>query len=263
MRIALMKLLVNSVGKLSDGISLSKKYGFTSGKMLDYIYQNKPSGRYVIGKLIDNIYLSHIGWEAIRIRKKHLEEHLETAIINCLSNQKKAIILDVAAGPARYILNTLNKFNDENIYAICRDIDERWLLEGKINANQLGLDNIRFEKGDAFNPESFKSLSVKPNIIVSSGFYDWITNDELVKRSIKIIYDNLHSGGYFVFTNQSGHVDLKLVSEVFEDFNHQPLRMTTRKAELIKGWVKDCGFNVLETKQDKNKYYSVTIAQKL
>jgi len=262
LKFKVLKTLVDTIGQTSNGLQLCSKYGFTSGKMLDYIYQNEPSGNFLIGKFIDHIFIRHTGWELIRTRKNNLASLLKTAIVSILMDQNDVFILDVASGPAKYILETMDKFKNENVSAVCRDIDERWLDEGKINAKSLNLNNIDFITGNAFETDSFKELEKTPNIVVSSGFYDWITDDGLVIKSMQIIYDNLPRGGYFVFTNQSGHVDLEMVSKVFQDFNHNPLEMKIRKAELINCWAKEIGFKIQETKSDKLGHYSVTLAQK-
>ncbi|HBG49151.1 MAG TPA: hypothetical protein DDW90_06555 [Cyanobacteria bacterium UBA9971] len=257
-----LKTLVDTIGQTSDGLKLCSQYGFTSGKMLDYIYQNQPSGKYLIGKLIDRIFIRHAGWEVIRTRKNNLVNSLKTAIVLTLTDKNDVFIVDVASGPAKYILETMDKFRNENVFAVCRDIDTRWLEEGKIKAESLGLSNMEFKEGNALEPNSFKELNKIPNIIVSSGFYDWIIDDELVKKSMQIIYNNLPVDGYFVFTNQSDHVDLEMVKNVFQDFNHNPLEMKIRNACLINSWAKEIGFKIIETNSDKQGYYSVTLAQK-
>lgn len=257
-----LKALVNTIGQTSNGLRLCKKHGFTSGKMLDYIYQNEPSGKLFIGKIIDSLFIRHVGWEVIRTRKNNLVSSLGKAIDLSLNGNKEVYIVDVASGPARYILEALDKHKNAIIFATCRDIDNRWLDEGQEKAKILGLDNIEFKLGDALNSDSYKLLRRTPDIIVSSGFYDWITDDEIIKKSIRIIYDNLKTGGYFVFTNQSGHVNLEMVQEVFSDFNGDPLRMTIRSADLMNTWTREAGFTVLETISDKAGYYSVTLAKK-
>ena len=262
LKFKVLKTLVNTIGQTSNGLQLCTKYGFTSGKMLDYIYQNEPSGKFFIGKFIDALFIRHAGWEVVRTRKDNLVSLLKTAVVSKLTEKSDVYIVDVASGPAKYILESMDNFRNERVSAICRDIDERWLIEGRAKAEIMGLKNIDFMQGNALEPDSFKELVKTPNIIVSSGFYDWIVDDELVKKSMRIIYDNLPSGGYFVFTNQSGHVDLEMVSKVFSDFNHNPLEMKVRAAGLINGWAKELGFKILETKSDKSGFYSVTLAQK-
>lgn len=254
----LLALLIKTLGRLSKGIRLSYKYGFTSGLMLDYIYKNEPQGELLIGKWIDKAYLENPGWEAIRMRKENLKEHLKQAIHENKRLGKKSVILDVAGGPGRYLMETLEETGEHDIYVICQDIDERWVKEGHKIAAEKGLKNIRFEKGDAFNPELLQRVEPKPNIIVSSGFYDWMTDDEDVRKSIKIIYDLLPAGGKIIYTNQAGHLSMELVSKAFTDFYGKALRMKTRSADLINSWAQDVDFKDIKTDLDKWGLYSVS-----
>ncbi|HOY10849.1 MAG TPA: class I SAM-dependent methyltransferase family protein [Candidatus Omnitrophota bacterium] len=259
-KIVVVKFLVNTIGRTSDGIEMSFKYGFISGKMLDYIYANRPSGKFLIGKWIDRVYLSHPGWRVIRERKDNLVRALTRAVELTLKEKRRAHVLDVASGPAQYIIDVVKRFPSEAVTAVCRDYDPKWVREGQSKAAAAGLTNISFAQGDAFDANSFKDLSGTQDVAVSSGFYDWIVDDNLIKTSMKIIHDILRPGGYFVFTNQSGHVDLDMVEEIFVDFNREPLRMKTRPAELINGWAREAGFEIVDTAADDKKHYSVTLA---
>jgi len=49
LKIAVLRLIVRTIGRTSDGIRIAFDEGFTSGVMLDYIYRNEPSGRLLIG----------------------------------------------------------------------------------------------------------------------------------------------------------------------------------------------------------------------
>jgi SAM-dependent methyltransferase len=259
---AFLKFLVDTVGQTSDSLRICKTYGLTSGKHLDYIYQNKPSGRWIIGPWIDRWFIRHPGWESIRARKKYLAGFLSRAIDSVLKRNANVYIVDIASGPARYILEVMSLYREQPVSATCRDIDPHWLAEGTENARKMALRNIEFVSGNALSAESFLALSKTPTIMVSSGFYDWIVDDELVKSSMKIIYDQLEKGGYFIFTNQCGHVDLELVASIFQDFNQQPLIMKVREARQINAWAQEIGFQILETQTDTLNYYSVTFAQK-
>jgi SAM-dependent methyltransferase len=152
----------------------------------------------------------------------------------------------------------LADYQETEVYAICQDIDQRWLDFGKAQAERAGIGNIRFEKGDAFNREMLLKVLPRPNLVVSSGFYDWITDDALIKKSFIYCAQILEKGGMMIFTNQAGHRDLELVSAAFVDFNQAPLRMKTRPAQTINEWAKEAGFQNLETAIDKWGLYSVT-----
>lgn len=80
LRTTFLKTLVHTLGRLSDGVTIARRHGFTSGKMLDYVYRNRPSGRGWIGRLLDRLYLSNRGWRAVRARRDHLVSLLQRAI---------------------------------------------------------------------------------------------------------------------------------------------------------------------------------------
>jgi flavodoxin/ubiquinone/menaquinone biosynthesis C-methylase UbiE len=256
----IMALAIKSIGRLSQGIELSFKYGFTSGLMLDYIYQNKPNGKLVIGKWFDKLYLENPGWQVIRKRKESLKQQLKHAIDTNRQNGVATKILDIASGPARYLIETLKESGEAGIIVLCQDIDERWMEEGRRIAEQEGVKNIRYQKGDAFDLDGLASFS--PNLVVSSGFYDWITDDALVKRSLGLIYEVLPVGGKIILTNQASHLSMDLVKKTFLDFTGKPLEMTTRPVELVNTWLKNASFINLVTATDNWGVYSVTTGEK-
>lgn len=261
-KIFLAAILIKTIGRLSTGINLSFKYGFISGYMLDYIYANEPHGKFIIGKIIDKAFLNNTGWQAIRQRKDNLKKFLREIIIENRGRGVKTVILDIASGPAKYILEVLLETGEQDVYVVCQDTDQRWLDYGSEQAEKSGLKNLRFEKGDAFNLGLLSKVAPQPNVVVSSGFYDWITDDELVKRSLNYCYSILPQGGKIVFTNQASHQQMELVQAAFVDFNKEPLRMKTRPAELICGWAKEEGFKNLSTLIDQWGLYSASRGEK-
>ena len=81
--------------------------------------------------------------------------------------------------------------------------------------------------------------------------------DELAQRSLKNAYDTLAPGGYFILANQEGHPNLSLVQNIFEGFEHRPLRLKTRPESVIRGWLNDVGFQIEKVLKDKNSHYAV------
>ena len=262
LKILLTRLGVKTIGQSSRGIRLVTQIGLTSGIMLDYIYRNQPQGKFLIGKWLDHIYLSHPAWEDVRIRKKNLEEYLVEAIKKQRERNRKPVILDVAAGSARYILDTVSREDMQDVTAVCRDLDNDALALGKSNASEMGIRSVKFEVGDAFSAESLAEVEPAPNIMVSSGFYDWINEDTRVQESMSLIWDVLPEGGCFLFTNQSKHVSQEYTQQVFSDFKGNPLRMTLRPAQTVNKWVEDIGYEIFKTTGDEEYNYSVTLAVK-
>ncbi len=259
-----LKQALRLFGHWSDGIRLAMTEGFTSGMMLDYVYKNKPGGKFFVGKLIDRIFLRHEGWRAVRERKDQLCAHLEKAVDLTLEAKGRARLCDVAAGPALYMAEVLEKYRDQDVSAEIRDLDSRWLEEAQKRADEKGL-KLTHRVANALEKSDFvfdDPTLTQPDIFVASGFYDWFNDAEMIKTSMRLIYDALPAGGFFVFTNQSGHFGLEMTNYLFQDFNHKPLEMVTWDAELVNSWVKEIGFEILDVRKSTKGYYSNVLAVK-
>ncbi|HUK63267.1 MAG TPA: class I SAM-dependent methyltransferase family protein [Dongiaceae bacterium] len=253
---------LRSVGRLSDGLTLCFDEGLTSGRMLEYIYRNRPAGRLGIGRWIDARFLAAPGWEAVRERRAILEATLERAIAELRAAGRPIALLDIASGPAGYVLAVMARVGGADLSARCRDLDERWLVRGRDEARRMGLERIAFERGDALDRDALVGLEPRPNLIVASGFYDWITDDETVRRSIGIVAETLAPGGRFALTHQMANPDLTFLNTVFTDFHHAPLVMKMRPAPLVHEWLAAGGLAVEDVRIDTRRCYTVTLARK-
>jgi SAM-dependent methyltransferase len=262
LRHSLARLFLRTVGRTSSGVRLCLDTGLTSGKTVDYVYRNQPAGCCGIGRWIDRRFLADPGWEAVRLRRKNLENLLLRAVACLRQRGAKVHILDIASGPGAYVIAVAQAAGGDDLSARCCDLDERWLREGQAEAGAKGLRQVCFQTGDAFDREAILGYSPRPNIAIASGFYDWITGDDDVKRSLAILFEALEPGGFLVLTNQVSHPDLAFVSAVFTDFHQQPLRMRMRPAAQIREWLEHCGFVHEESLMDPRGHYSVTLARK-
>jgi SAM-dependent methyltransferase len=258
----LTRALLRTVGRSSEGIRLCLDHGLTAGTTLDYVYRNRPSGRGWLGRTIDRKFLESPGWQAVRDRRANLEVLLAEAVAAVRAMGRPVSLLDVASGPGAYVLAVLERVGAEGVVARCRDLDEAGLARGREDAARRGLTQVTFERGDALDRDGILRLTPRPNVAVASGFYDWITDDDVVRQSIAIVAEALEEGGWFVVTNQVAHPDLAFVSAVFTDFHHQPLRMKMRPAAQVESWLTAVGLTIEATRTDRHGYYSVSKARK-
>jgi len=261
-KIAVVRALIGKVGHFSNAIRLCREYGMTAGKVTDYIYRNQPSGRGLIGKMIDRRFLAAPGCESVRVRRRHLEELLAQVIGDLRASGRAVSLVDIASGPASYILCVMQQMGEHDLVVCCRDLDERWLGEGRAEALRRGLLHIRFERGDALDRDALLAVRPRPNAVVSSGLYMWINEDETVRRSLGLIFEALEPGGFAIVTNQMAQPDPELASAVAGDFRHQSPRMTMRPASQMHGWLEGIGFVVQRTLVDSWGCHSVTKAHK-
>jgi SAM-dependent methyltransferase len=258
----MVKTFMQTVGKSSNGVSLGYKYGFNSGTMLDYIYLNKPQGRWKIGKILDKTYLNAVGWRAIRNRRELLQSLLRVELKNFRAEGEAIRLLDPAAGPGRY-LQELLKEDPANIQVLCRDLKEEGLNQGRLEAAASGLDNIHFEVGDAFNPAPTADLlGAAPNILVVSGLYEQISDDATVIKSLQTFYNFLAPGGTILLTTQLQHPQLDFVVNVMTSYSGGRFLLKCRPLEKIEGWVQEAGFCKINSSVEKEGLCAVTVAHK-
>ncbi|MDD4954895.1 MAG: class I SAM-dependent methyltransferase family protein [Candidatus Omnitrophica bacterium] len=259
----LVRIVLNTIGRLSKGIRIGFKYGFDSGTMLDYVYENNPQGWLFFGKLIDREYLNGPGWAGIRQRKIHLKQILNEAIQGNRRNSKDTIIMDVASGPGRYLIETMQEYRKSGIKVICRDMDETGLNLGRQLCSRLGIEGIKYEKADAFSLETLKNTEPVPNIIIVSGLYELFTNDDIVKKSMDNISAVLKPGDYFIFTNQPYHPQLELIARTLPNRLHEFWVMRLRSDNEVKSWATALGFKHVRSLLDGYGIFSVHLFQKI
>ena len=255
--------LKNIGGKLSEGMKIGWKYGFDSGSMLNYVYKNRAHGVTPIGTLIDRVYLDSPGWAGIRQRGENLQQALFESILEKQKTRKKVHVMDVAAGPGRYVLNVLKHMKDDSVSAVCRDRDEAGLAEGRKLAETAGFDDvITYQSGDAFDPESIKDTAKQPHIIIVSGLYELFTDNKMILKSLQGIYDRLPKNGTLIYTNQPWHPQLELIARTLVNRDQEPWVMRPRSQAEINQLVESVGFKPQKMWIDDAGIFTVSVAQK-
>ena len=251
--------LMRHFGQTSDSIRLGFQRGFDSGEMMDRIYHNQPSGRYGVGQFMDWVYLNQIGCKGLRGRKHLLKAALRQAIDEQRALGKSPVIVDVASGPATYLVEALAEDGGSNVQAICRDLDKNGLHRGRELASRYGLGNVRYEHANALDAASLSAVHPRPTIAVSSGFYEILLDDELIQRSMQLIHDLLPPDGVFIFTTQVNHPQLKLIAAL-PNRDGQPWIMKNRSVSLVEGWARVAGFSNVKTALEPHGLFSVSVA---
>jgi hypothetical protein len=224
---ALLRGLLSTVGRTSKGIQIGYTFGFDSGTMLDYVYANEANGSLGVGKLIDRLYLNAIGWRAIRARRTLLKRMLRAEVECNRAAGKPTRLLDVAAGPGRY------------------------------------LQELLYEQGDAFNPAPTDAqLGGAPNVIVVSGLYELILDDETIQQSLTRLYQMLAPGGALYLTTQTHHPQLEFIANVLPNRNGTLWVMKCRPAAQLEAWAHNAGFSQVQSQAEEVGLFTVTMARK-
>ncbi len=207
---AFQRFMLHRFGGLSEGMSIGLRYGFDSGVTLDYIYKNKPNGKGALGRMIDKNYLNSIGWKGIRQRKVNAIAVIREKIEHLRAQGEKVQILDIAGGPARYLIELAREYPD--IEVLVRDYQEQNIEQGRALAKEFSLKNIRYEQADAFDKKTYENRSYQPNIVIISGVFELFEENALIQNAIDGVTSMMPKGSFLVYTGQPWHPQLEQIA---------------------------------------------------
>ena len=249
--------------RLSEGIRIGHRTGFDSGESLDYVYENEPRGRSALGRLIDRQYLDAIGWRGIRQRKVHVRNLLESEIARAQAEGRTARLVDIAAGPGRYMLETLRRFAGTPVTARLRDRSESALGAGRHLAREMGLETAAtYERGDAFDETSLAGMDPRPDVAVVSGLYELFPENAPVLASLRGMYAALEPGGSLIYTNQPWHPQVEMIARVLTNRDGKPWIMRRRTQAEMDALVRVAGFTKERMEIDRWGIFTVSLARK-
>lgn len=213
----MQKMMLSSLGKMSNGMAIGLKYGFDSGASLNYVYQNKPKGKLGFGKIMDKNYLEAIGWTGIRIRKQHLIQLLEKSISKLKEEGRAVKILDIAGGTGNYLFDIKDKYPDVEI--VINEFVKSNIEIGEQVIKDKKYQKIRFTNFDCFDSSTYERINFKPNITIISGIFELFGDNELANKAIQGVASISEKQSVIVYTGQPWHPQLKMIAYVLN--NHQ------------------------------------------
>lgn len=259
----LTRAALKTFGRLSRGIRLGWREGFDSGVMLDHVYKNEARGFPFVGTLIDRNYLNAVGWRGIRVRAQNLRKLLEDEIRAQHAAGKPVHILDIAAGPGRYVMETMKALPEIPIRATLRDYKQANLDAARELARELNLsDRVTIGQGDAFDIDSVGSITPKPTIAIISGLLELFPDNDPARRALAGVQQALEPGGALLYTCQPWHPQVEFIARVLTNREGQPWIMRRRSQEEMDQLVRVAGFKKLDERIDEWGIFTVSIARR-
>mgnify|MGYP000066468790 CR=1 FL=1 len=258
----LIRMAMNTIGRLSRGIKLGWESGFDSGVSLDYVYRNRATGSFVLGKIFDRLYLNSLNWSGIRERKINLQQTLHAAIQTLHLRGEKVRILDVAAGPGRYVMEAIKDNPEVSIQARLCDYKDENLREGRELAKAFQLDQVSFEKCDALDLKSYKNLPWQPNLVIVSGLLELIPDNLRARKLIAGVSHCLASGGIVIYTGLPWHPHMHFIGRVLKNREGHFWIMRRRSLYELDQLFAQAGFRKRTQLNDEKAVHTVAIAEK-
>lgn len=215
-----------------------------AGVSIDCIYQEQPKGMYLFGNFVDGMLRRLPAVKATVKKKEVIIKILQNEVANNHHLNITSKILDLASGPARYMVDFIEQRGSDcaGVEVLCLDNEQTSINFGKV----IGKDKpMRFVKADIFKLGTLKRFSNKigwkPNIILCTGFFE-LSEDAYVRKLLKEIFDFMAIGGLLVFTSQADNPSKKLMKKVGKRQNGAMWKMHFREPSILRSWLLDMGF---------------------
>ena len=258
----LQRNMLKAMGPISDGMKIGLRHGFDSGESLDYVYRNQAGGKFGFGGIMDRGYLDAVGWRGIRLRKVQMQQMLAERIA-AHEGPGPVRILDIAAGSARYLLETIKRFQDREIEVTLCDVEQHNLDQAKKLAEKLQISaRIEYSCRDAFSADSYRGQEGRYDIAVVSGLYELFSDNAMVLQSLRGVATSLREGGSLLYTGQPWHPQLEMIAYTLTNHRGEPWRMRPRAQAEMDGLVALTGCRKLRTMIGLEGIFTVSLAQK-
>ena len=87
---------------------------------------------------------------------------------------------------------------------------------------------------------------------MSSGFWEIIDDDALVKGCLLNVARCLNAGGTLVFTIQPYHPQLELIARTLRSHTGKPWVMRLRSLELFQEWLREAGLRYVSHQMEEH-----------
>jgi hypothetical protein len=147
--------------------------------------------------------------------------------------------------------------------AILRDYREENVAAARALVDELELQNVSAELGDAFDRASLAALNPPATIGVVSGLYELFPGNDAVLESLGGLAAAIEPDGYLVYTNQPWHPQLEFIARVLRNREGRPWIMRRRTTAEIDELVRAAGFEKCAMEIDRWGMFTVAVARRL
>jgi hypothetical protein len=239
--------LTTALGR--EAIENSGSYDFA-----DHIYGNRPAGKFVVGYLLDALFLNLKSARALRSRYLAARSEIQRLIVE---RADPIDLLAVPCGLARELFDVSAWLADERprrqVRLIGMDLDQELVARLVGTSRSLGL-GIEFVCGDALSAGAYPARPLDG--IVSLGFTEFL-DDTLAAAFYRLAYGKLKPGGRLVTSGMRPH---KLSDYLLR--NVADLRTSYRSAETLRGLARQAGFEQISTYDDRTGLQTMLIGVK-
>lgn len=247
-------LVSRAAGLVSGARRVGYRDGFDSGPFMEYVYANQPSGVTPLGRALDRRFLNRPTCVAFRDIRTLAEQAVVEAI-DAHTGQHPAVVADLAAGPATYLIAAMAARPD--VRGVFGDVDPAALAQASAAAATARVaDRVSISPGSAFDRERLAALDPRPDIVLELGLYGMFPDDDLIARHFRDLAE-LVAPTQIVANVQCDNPEIDHISRVWPSRSGGYCAWRLRPVEQILGYAAAAGYDPASITADRHGIYRV------
>jgi len=255
-RFAALRTASRAGAHLSRGLEIGYREGFDSSAFMAHVYANRPVGRTHVGRALDRRLLNRRTCEAFRdIRGLAAAGVLDAIDTALAAGVAKPLVVDVAAGPAPYLLDVLAV--RPTARAVLRDIDPHAVRAAAAEAQRRGLGaRVECAVADAFNVAALAAAHPRVDIVLELGLYGIYHDDARVAAHLRELGDQVRPS-QIVCNVQVRNPEIEYIARVWRNHAGEPCVWRLRPCSTIVEWMAAAKYAPVSITRDRHGIYRV------
>jgi SAM-dependent methyltransferase len=232
-----------------------------SWRFADHIYRGRPSGRFLVGTVLDALLLSLPSSRSFRLRYLFVRREAERRLPTLVAERDRPVtVLSLPCGIPRDIAEAAASLRDRGELGpsatrfVGVDLDPEALTAGRDLVEELGVDeDFELVEGDAFDPSRFPQPL---DLVTSTGFGEFL-DDEQLRDFLENCHDALAPAGVLLTTASHRH---RLSDYLLRQLGE--IRVRYRSREEIEALLRSAGFGTVRTATDHRGLQTFAVAEK-
>ncbi len=230
-----------------------------SYRFADHIYKNQPSGRFILGTLLDAILLKLPSSRSMRMRYIYGKKEMH-ALIDHMHIKDESNTLDILAVPSglgRELFEVADELikmkhpRSKQVRFFGLDLDNELVAEMNKRSQAFSIP-ITFISGDALDVADYPATY---DMIFSTGLTEFL-DDNNVEKFYRVVLSKLNPGGVFVTSGMLPHrVSSYLMSHIAE------LHAWYRDENDLRSLANAAGFSTINTYRDPIGLQTMLVAR--
>ena len=232
-----------------------------SWRLADHIYRGRPSGRFLVGTVVDALLLSLPSSRSFRLRYLFVRREVERRVRRLAAEPgRRVTVLSVPCGIPRDLaeaaaaLRRRGELPPGAARFVGLDLDPEALVAGNRLAEGLGVsDAFQLVEGDAFDRSRFPE---GVDILTSTGLGEFLQDDQFL-GFLRQCREALAPGGVMLTTAAERH---RLSDYLLRELGEIHARYRSRHE--LDTLLREAGFDEVHTTTDRRELQTFAVARK-